>query len=127
MKAALLKDKGLALLGDSIVNFLASAIMTLTRRKPCGIKVPDRLLVRVAEEIGVRERLKGFSREEISNAIEAMFAILWLRDKLDLERAIKDAVMAISRESPSTNDDLVEGLKYILSTYGKSIIEQLNP
>lgn len=126
MKVALLRDKGLASLGDSIVNFLASAIMTMTRGRPYGIKVSDKLLVRVAEELGLREHFKGKSKGEIGNAVEAIFAILWLRDELDLERAVKDAVSVISRGGESSEEDLVEGLKHILMTYGKSILEDLS-
>ena len=63
-----------AALGDAVVNFVVSAALTLEGGKPVGVKVPDRLLRKVAREAGL-ERLGRLQPEDL---FEALAARAWL-------------------------------------------------
>ncbi|RLE88872.1 MAG: hypothetical protein DRJ67_00825 [Thermoprotei archaeon] len=67
--------RSLARLGDAIVNFLASALLTLHAGVPRGIKVADKLLREVALEEGLHRR--GQLRPE--DLFEALVGYAWLR------------------------------------------------
>ena len=83
IRKELLRSKELASFGDSLVNFLASAILTFIYKRPYGIKVPDRILVRVARNLD----LKG-KKKDISNFIESFFAYLWLNKYIEIDDII---------------------------------------
>ncbi len=66
--------KEYAELGDAVVNFVVSAALTLESGKPVGVKVPDKLLRKVAREEGLA-RLGSLHPEDI---FEALAARAWL-------------------------------------------------
>jgi len=66
--------KEYAELGDAVVNFVVSAALTLEGGRPVGVKVPDRVLRKVAREEGLA-RLGPLQPED---AFEALAARAWL-------------------------------------------------
>lgn len=82
-----LYNKKLASLGDAIVNFLASASLTLARTRPVGVKVSDRVLDKVFRKsclsgIGLPRGYRG------ADIVEAFFGYMWLKGLLNLEHSI---------------------------------------
>jgi len=67
--------KSLAKLGDAIVNFLASALLTLHAGLPKGVKVADKLLREVAVEEGLHRR-GSLGPEDL---FEALVGYAWLK------------------------------------------------
>lgn len=67
--------KDLAKLGDAIINFTVSAVLTLMEGRPRGIKVPNELLRKVAARAGVR----GANDVKPEDLLEAVVAYAWLR------------------------------------------------
>lgn len=63
----------LARLGDAIVNFAISAVLTLKYSTPRGVKVPDKLLREAAR--GLLTARRGLGLEDI---FEAAVGLAWL-------------------------------------------------
>lgn len=67
--------KELAKLGDAILNFAASAALTLREGQPHGVKVPDRVLRTVSKQVGIQ----AIGSLEPDDVLEAVIAYAWLR------------------------------------------------
>jgi len=107
----------LARLGDAIVNFVASAVLTLKEGRPCGIRVPDALLRRVASRVGLG-RLGSVGAEDV---LEAVVAYAWLRG-FSVERMVEIALEGARREG------VEEGLAALLgrlSQYRDELLQQV--
>jgi len=98
--------KEYAELGDAIVNFVVSAALTVETGRPVGVKVPDKVLRRVArgegltrrgplqpedlfEALAARAWLEGFSCEEMINLVMS-----GLR-RGDLETGLRELLRAL--------------------------------
>lgn len=82
----ILRDKGLAKLGDSFVNLIYSLAKSRIRNKPDGWKVPGKVL---AEAIRKSE-LRGFTprrsdSHSLGDSAEGLIAYVWLAKVLTLE------------------------------------------
>ena len=101
--ARILTDKGLAQLGDSLLNFAYSIAVTRTTGKPKGFKVQDRVLAEAAVKAGLRRLLpRRVSRGEVANSVEALLGYAWLGKLVTLD----DVVSCLADESiliPSEN------------------------
>lgn len=86
-------DKGLARLGDAFVNLAFSYAKTRVKGRPCGEKVPDRVLSKALEfaKVPFPRRLDHGGRGDI---VEATLARAWMAGALSLD----EAVSAISSE-----------------------------
>ncbi len=100
--ARILNDRGLAQLGDSLLNFTYSLARTETMGKPTGIKVQDKILAEAAAQAGLRKLLpRRVGRGEVANSLEALLAYSWLQKQLGLD----EIVACLKEESliPSEN------------------------
>lgn len=69
----ILSERNLAGLGDTYVNFLYSLASSLKKKKPCGIKVSNKVLAEAIRRAGVRKKLPSrLSRREIGSSAEAL-------------------------------------------------------
>lgn len=85
---SLMREKGLARLGDSFVNLVFSAAKTLAYGRAEGEKVPDRVLsesLRMAK-IRLPPRLSHGERGDIA---EAILADAWTRRVISLEESVE--------------------------------------
>ena len=72
-------DRGLAALGDALVNFAYSLALSLASGKPTGSRLDNRLLWEALRASGLREKMpKRMSRHELADAAEAPLAYGWL-------------------------------------------------
>jgi len=72
-------DRGLAALGDALVNFAYSLALSLASGKPTGSRLDNRLLWEALRASGLREKMpKRMSRHELADAAEALLAYGWL-------------------------------------------------
>lgn len=100
-----LKNKGLAQLGDAYVNFICSLATSLAEGKPRGLKVSDALLAEAAKKGGIRPFLpKRSKRGAVANAVEALLVYAWI---LGVER-IEDAVDILSKSGGPSSDAISE-------------------
>lgn len=96
----ILRDKKLAQLGDSFVNFLYSLALTRHLRQPVGTKVSDKVLAEAARKAGLRHLLpKRTSRSDVSNAVESLVIYAWLQHHLTMDGVL--TVLQEQVESPS--------------------------
>ncbi len=102
-----LADKGLAQLGDTIINFAFSVAKTVRIGCPTGARVDNQVLAQAARQSGLR-RIMGsrLDRHDIADAAEAVLAFAWLRDLISIEE-----VVAILADRPS--DELVSMTRLI--------------
>ena len=72
-------DRGLAALGDALVNFAYSLALSLASGKPTGSRLDNRLLWEALRASGLREKMpRRMSRHELADAAEALLAYGWL-------------------------------------------------
>jgi hypothetical protein len=91
-------DKGLARLGDAFINLAFSYAKTKVKDRPCGEKVPDRVLSKALElsKVPFPKRLDHGGRGDI---VEATLARSWMMGILSLD----EAVAAIASELSLSN------------------------
>jgi len=76
----LLRDRGLAGFGDSLVNFLYSLAATRRYGRPMGLKVGNKALAEAVRRSKLRELLpRRVDRKTMGDYAEALIAYAWLR------------------------------------------------
>lgn len=103
--------KELAKLGDALINFIASAALTVSQGYPVGLKVPDKLLRDVAKRAGINRR--GSMKSE--DLFEALVAYAWLKG-VSTEEMLKFVLKGL-REG-DLGDGLYSLLEHLLETAG---------
>jgi hypothetical protein len=88
-------DKGLARLGDAFINLAFSYAKTKVKGRPCGEKVPDRVLSKALElaKVPYPKRLDHGGRGDI---VEATLARSWMMGSLSLDEAVSTIASELS-------------------------------
>ena len=74
-----LLDKGLAALGDALVNFAYSLALSISLGRPTGDRLDNRTLSEALRAASLRELMpRRMSRHDLANAAEALLAYGWL-------------------------------------------------
>ncbi len=85
----MLMDRGLAQLGDALLNFAFSLALTETTGQPTGTKVADKTLAEAAVQAGLRKHLpRRVGRGEVANSLEALLGLVWLRHLITLDEIL---------------------------------------
>lgn len=86
----ILIDKGLAQLGDSLLNFAYSMALTEKTGRPMGTRVPDKVLAEAAAKAGLRESLpRRVGRGDVANSLEALVGFVWLEKIVNLDEILE--------------------------------------
>jgi hypothetical protein len=86
----ILNDKGLAQLGDSLVNFAYSVSLTEKNGRPVGTMVSDKTLAEAAVKAGLRESLpRRVGRGDVANSLEALVGFVWLERLVSLDEILE--------------------------------------
>ena len=94
-------DRGLASLGDALVNFAFSLALSLEKGRPTGRRLDNRLLAEALRASGLRrEAPRRMDRHALADAMEAILAYGWLTGLV----SFWDIVKALRSQ------DLIEGL-----------------
>ena len=96
----LILTKGLAKLGDSVLNFVVSAGISISLKKPCGVKVADKIIRKAVakeciERIVHKSSLKHMKIEDI---VEALIAYIWINGWVTIDELIDAAAQGHSVE-----------------------------
>lgn len=91
----ILRDKGLARLGDAFVNLIYSTAKTKAKGRAVGERVQDRVLS-YALQIAKLPVPKRLSHGERGDVVEAVLAYAWMHDMLPLEEAVTILFTTIS-------------------------------
>lgn len=95
----LLRDKGLAGFGDSLINFLYSLAATRKYGKPMGFKVKNKALAEAVKRSKFRLLLpRRIDRKDMGNYAEALIAYAWLRGLITTDSCVK--VLTENVDSP---------------------------
>ncbi len=102
----LMKDRDLARLGDSFVNFVYSMALTQRREKPSGAKVRGTFLAESLRRAGLRKFASSRNdSHSLADAAEAFIVYGWLNNLISLDQSI---------EILSANENVIEGLATLL-------------
>jgi len=100
---SIMNDKGLAKLGDNLVNFIYSLAKSVVLGQTTGEKVRDSVLARA---IRATEINSHFSRRtdagRAADAYEAIMAYLWLSGKLAIQEAVKSLTETLDIDSKTS-------------------------
>ncbi|MFX0106933.1 MAG: ribonuclease III family protein [Candidatus Hodarchaeota archaeon] len=103
---AILRDKGLAKVGDGLVNLCYSLAKSQVLGKATGEKVRDRVLANAIRETSIG---KLFRRRTdpgtAADGYEAILAYLWLNNHVTIESAVALLVENLEKESLSSIKD----------------------
>jgi len=92
----IVNDKGLAKLGDSLVNLCYSLAKSMVLGDVTGEKVQDRVLARSIRAVPLYTQI-GHKTDigRAADAYEAIFAWLWLKRRVSIEAAVDIIVKAL--------------------------------
>jgi len=86
---AIMNDKGLAQIGDNLVNFIYSLAKSVVLESMSGEKVRDKVLAKAIRATSIYDHI-GHRTDagRAADAYEAIIAWLWMKDRLDAGWAI---------------------------------------
>lgn len=86
----ILRDKGLAALGDAYINLVYSLALSQKKGQPAGAKVDNDALARAVDLSGLRGFLPHrVDKHERANAAEALLVFAWLSGIQELDDCAK--------------------------------------
>lgn len=95
-----LRNKGLASLGDAFVNFVYSLALTRVNNHPQATKVSDRVLAEAFRLAGLRDCLgTRVSRKDLANASEALLVHAYTRGVLTVDESVD--ILSKNPDGPS--------------------------
>lgn len=95
-----LRNKGLASLGDAFVNFVYSLALTRVNNHPQATKVSDRVLAEAFRLAGLRGCLgTRVSRKDLANASEALLVHAYTRGVLTVDESVD--ILSKNPDGPS--------------------------
>ncbi|MHA2077960.1 MAG: ribonuclease III family protein [Candidatus Thorarchaeota archaeon] len=84
------KDKGLAKVGDNLVNFVYSLAKSIVLGHTTGEKVRDSVLARAIRATDVYSHIsRRTDAGKAADAYEAIMAYLWMTGKLSIQEAVQ--------------------------------------
>lgn len=93
-------DRELSSFGDSLLNFAYSLATTLSRGRPSGVRMPNSVLVEVAEVSGLRRLLpKRVTRKQRADAVESLLAYAWIRGMVNMEQLVNELKICVEKPS----------------------------
>ncbi len=85
-----MKDKGLAQIGDNLVNFFYSLAKSVATSVASGEKVRDSVLAKAIRATSVYHHMgRRTDPGRAADAYEAIIAYLWMKDKLDIKDVVR--------------------------------------
>ncbi len=105
---SIMHDKGLAKVGDNLVNFCYSLAKSLVLGYPTGEKVRDSVLARAIRATSVyRHMNRRTDAGKAGDAYEAIMAYLWMTEKITISDMV--ASLSESLEIDNTTSRKKEG------------------
>jgi len=118
------QDKGLAKLGDALVNFIYSLAKSLILGKLDAWKVSDAVLSQALENASLLKLLpKRSDKHSRGDAVEALLAYAWIMGIFDIKNAV-----TLLREEIKQDDFSSKKLEKIAAVRGfKRLLEEVRP
>jgi hypothetical protein len=100
---AILKDKGLAKVGDAIVNLCYSLAKTLVLGRATGEKVQDVVLARAIRATPVYRQLnRKTDAGTAADAYEAILSFLWMKGSVTIEEIVQHLVPLLTIDAATS-------------------------
>jgi len=86
-------SKGLAKLGDAVLNFVVSAGISISLGKPEGVKVADKIIRKSISKDQIEKIVNksSFKNMKIEDIIEALIAYVWVNGWITIDELISAA------------------------------------
>lgn len=85
-----MNDKGLAQIGDNLVNFFYSLAKSVATNVASGEKVRDSVLAKAIRSTSVYHHIgRRTDAGRAADAYEAIIAYLWMKDQLDIKEVVR--------------------------------------
>jgi len=95
----ILRDKGLARFGDSLVNFLFSLAITRTSGRPTGLRMDNKILAEAVRKSTLRGLIpRRTDRKAVGDYAEAIIAYAWLKGIITTDESIE--ILARDLDNP---------------------------
>ena len=100
---SIMHDKGLAKVGDGLVNFCYSLAKSLVLGYATGEKVRDSVLARAIRSTSVYEHMnRRTDAGKAGDAYEAIVAYLWMKEKISINDMVKSLSELLDIESTTS-------------------------
>ncbi len=87
---SIMNDKGLAQIGDNLVNFFYSLAKSVATNVASGEKVRDSVLAKAIRSTSVYHHIgRRTDAGRAADAYEAIIAYLWMKDQLDIKEVVR--------------------------------------
>ncbi|MFW9926031.1 MAG: ribonuclease III family protein [Candidatus Thorarchaeota archaeon] len=123
---AIMNDKGLAKVGDNLVNFVYSLTKSLVLGKTTGEKVRDSVLARAIRATNIYTRIsRRTDAGRAADAYEAIMAYLWMSGRVTIEQAVatlRGTLHIDSKTSRKKEGEMAaQSFQYLLEQYIDSL------
>ena len=123
---SIMNDKGLAKVGDNLVNFVYSLAKSIVLGHTTGEKVRDSVLARAIRATDVYSHIsRRTDAGRAADAYEAIMAYLWMTGKLTIQDAVeslRDTLHIDSKTSRKKEGEVAaSSFQYLLEKYIDSL------
>lgn len=123
---AIMNDKGLAKVGDNLVNFVYSLTKSLVLGETTGEKVRDSVLARAIRATNIYTRIsRRTDAGRAADAYEAIMAYLWMSGKVTIDKAVetlRETLHIDSKTSRKKEGEIAaQSFQYLLEQYIDSL------
>ncbi len=112
-------DSKLSVLGDALVNYVASVSETIRSGVPTGKRVENKILLKSVRESGLRELLTSRKdKHALGDAAEALLAYAWIKGAITLDEYVETML-----RSGSLQDGMTQILRLAIKKAGVAQID----
>ncbi len=126
--SAIINDKGLAQIGDTLVNFCYSLAKSVVLGKMAGEKVRDRVLARAIRATPVYQHIhRRTDAGRAADAYESIMAWLWMKNLIEAQFIIEFLVENMSMDSTTNRTKENEVASFAFQKLLEEVVEKLPP
>ncbi|MGQ9514601.1 MAG: ribonuclease III family protein [Thermoproteota archaeon] len=97
------EDSKLSVLGDALVNYIASVSETIRKGAPTGTRVDNETLMKSVRESGLRNILTSrMDKHALGDAAEALIAYAWIQGAATLDEYVETMLRSSSIQEGMT-------------------------
>lgn len=102
-RESIMNDKGLAKVGDNLVNFVYSLAKSVVLGQMTGEKVRDSVLARAIRATNVYNHIsRRTDAGRAADAYEAIMAFLWMTGKITIQQAVESLTKTLHIDSKTS-------------------------
>jgi len=123
---SIMNDKGLAKIGDNLVNFIYSLAKSVVVGQTTGEKVRDSVLARAIRATNVYSFIsRRTDAGRAADAYEAIMAYLWMTEKITIQQAVESLTKTLHIDFKTSRkkegDAAAQSFQYLLEQHIDSL------